>query len=71
MIVIDTGPLVAALNADDKDHERCVRLLETHQGRLLVPAPVLTEVCWLLNGNRGPRRKLCFSRRWHEASLIL
>ncbi|QSB16393.1 type II toxin-antitoxin system VapC family toxin [Natronosporangium hydrolyticum] len=45
MIVVDTGPLVAALNSDDKDHERCLRLLETHQGRLLVPGPVLTEVC--------------------------
>jgi hypothetical protein len=56
VIVVDTGPLVAALDADDADHERCVRTLETHQGRLLVPGPALTEVCWLLERERGNRR---------------
>jgi predicted nucleic acid-binding protein len=47
VIVVDTGPLVAALDADDADHGRCLELLEGHPGPLMVPAPVLTEVCWL------------------------
>lgn len=37
MIVLDTGPLVAALNHGDKHHEVCARLLRTHPGPLLVP----------------------------------
>ncbi|WP_322751932.1 MULTISPECIES: hypothetical protein [unclassified Frankia] len=44
MIVVDTGPLVAALDADDADHKRCLDLLEHHSGPLLVPAPVLTAL---------------------------
>ncbi|HZW99492.1 MAG TPA: PIN domain-containing protein [Trueperaceae bacterium] len=71
MIVIDTGPLVAALNADDKDHERCVRLLETHQGRLLVPAPVLTEVCWLLEREQGAQAEALFLEALARGELDL
>jgi hypothetical protein len=67
----DTGPLVAALDADDSDHERCLRLLETHRGRLLVPGPVLTEVAGYSSGNEALRRKRRSSRRWHMTSLIL
>lgn len=60
MIVVDTGPLVAALDADDADHERCLHLLESHQGRLFVPGPVLTEVCWLLERERGTDAEASF-----------
>jgi hypothetical protein len=37
--------LVAALDADDKDHERCSDLLQTASGPLLVPVTVMVEVC--------------------------
>jgi hypothetical protein len=60
VIVVDTGPLVAALDADDADHERCVALLETYQGSLVVPGPVLTEVCWLLERERGTAAEAAF-----------
>jgi predicted nucleic acid-binding protein len=53
VIVCDTGPLVAALNRKDADHERCVALLEGHLGPLLVPGPVLTEVCYLLENRHS------------------
>jgi uncharacterized protein len=71
VIVVDTGPLVAALNADDKDHERCLRLLETHQGRLLVPGPVLTEVCWLLERERGTESEAAFLEALAQGELDL
>ncbi len=48
-LLLDTGPLVAALNDNDKEHERCRDLLTWHRGPLAVPAPVLTEVCYLLD----------------------
>jgi uncharacterized protein len=46
--VLDTGPIVAALNAGDRCHHDCARLLAGLTGRRLLPSPVLTEVCWLL-----------------------
>jgi predicted nucleic acid-binding protein len=47
VIICDTGPLVAVLNADDKYHDACRDLLEHERGPLIVSAPVLTEVCYL------------------------
>jgi predicted nucleic acid-binding protein len=46
--VLDTGPIVAAINSGDQWHPECVRLLTELAGRKLLPSPVLTEVCWLL-----------------------
>ncbi|WP_208798136.1 hypothetical protein [Microbispora triticiradicis] len=40
MIVIDSGPLIAALNIRDRYHEACARLLQTHPEPLIVPATV-------------------------------
>ncbi len=48
MIVIDTGPLVAAANADSKDHIACATLLYEHAGNLVVPASVVVDTCWML-----------------------
>ncbi len=48
--LLDTGPLVAAANRSDKNHEVCselLRKLARGKGRLLVPSPVVVEVCWL------------------------
>lgn len=43
-LVIDTGPLVASLNARDPDHERCRELLAGAAEARVIPAPVLVEV---------------------------
>jgi uncharacterized protein len=53
VILVDTGPLVALANDKDDAHSACERLLTTIAGPLLVPAPVLTEVCYLLETRRG------------------
>lgn len=53
-LICDTGPLYATLNRRDDDHERCRAVLENHPGPLLVPSPVLAEVCWLLESRVGP-----------------
>ena len=55
MIVVDTGPLVAAAISTDTNHRRCVELfasLHLNGERLVVPAFVVTEACYLL-GARG------------------
>lgn len=43
-LICDTGPLLAALDAADPDHERCARLLTTADEDLVVPALVLAEL---------------------------
>ena len=48
MIVVDTGPLVAAANERDDHHQHCLDYLETAPGPLIVPAPVVIEVCYFL-----------------------
>jgi predicted nucleic acid-binding protein len=44
VLVVDTGPLFAALDADDRDHERCAVLLRDSGEDLVVPGPVLVEL---------------------------
>lgn len=50
-LICDTGPLYAAIDRSDADHEACASLLETSSEPLLVPAPVVVELDWLV-GNR-------------------
>jgi uncharacterized protein len=47
-LLLDTGPLVAAIDRSDKHHASCAALLESAAGPLLVPTTVIVEVCWLL-----------------------
>lgn len=43
-LVLDTGPILALLDAGDPDHRRCVSLVESVDEPLVVPATVLVEV---------------------------
>lgn len=45
MLICDTGLLYAAMNRKDQDHARCLDRLETYPGPLILPGPVLAEVC--------------------------
>lgn len=48
MIIVDTGVLVAAVNRRDKFHTSCAALLDEADELLVIPAMVVTEVCYLL-----------------------
>lgn len=48
MIVLDSGVLIAAVDADDQHHMACVELLDRRDERFVVPAGVVVEVCWML-----------------------
>jgi predicted nucleic acid-binding protein len=47
-LIVDTGPLVAALDATDPDHERCAELLQGATEPRVVPVCVLVEAEYLL-----------------------
>jgi predicted nucleic acid-binding protein len=47
-LILDTGPIVAMLDASDPDHERCAALIAGASEPRIVPAPVLVEVEYLV-----------------------
>lgn len=49
MIIIDTGPIVAILDKDDKYHRLCVDILKIIKEPLITSWPVITEAFYLLN----------------------
>lgn len=48
--LLDTGPVVAAIDRSDAHHVRCAALLNALRGPRLIPSTVVVEVCWLLEG---------------------
>ena len=53
MILVDTGPLVAAFDPSDADHAACIRILTAPGDKLTTTLPVLTEALHLLRRPRG------------------
>ena len=49
MILIDTGPIVAFFDKDDRYHTLCVEILKEIKEPLISTWPVLTECFYLLN----------------------
>lgn len=52
-LVLDTGPLYAAMDRADADHQRCAALFEEAKEPIIVPAPVIVEVDWLASRRLG------------------
>ncbi|MFI7454958.1 type II toxin-antitoxin system VapC family toxin [Nonomuraea sp. NPDC049714] len=61
-LLCDSGPLIATFNDRDREFARCARLLAEWDGRVLVPEPVLGEVCSFLRNNvrNGPTLEVQF-----------
>lgn len=53
MILVDSGPLVAAANRGDQSHDRCLAALTSASRPRLVPGPVIAETCFLLARDAG------------------
>ena len=49
MILIDTGPIVALFDKDDRYHTQCLEILKEMREPLVTTWPVLTECFYLLN----------------------
>ncbi|MFY9615517.1 MAG: PIN domain-containing protein [Candidatus Dormiibacterota bacterium] len=52
-MILDTGPLLAAIHVRDGDHAACVQLLSQRRERFVVPAPVVVELDWLVRTRLG------------------
>jgi predicted nucleic acid-binding protein len=69
-LLVDAGPLYAAIDRDDAHHTACAALLADHPGPLLVPGLVISEVAWLVGTRLGPRAEVRFVQDIAEGNLI-
>ncbi len=69
MLIVDAGPLYAAAARRDRNHERCVELLNKAIRPLLVPTLVITEVAHLLADRLGARAELAFATAIRSGEL--
>lgn len=60
--VVDSGPLYAAVDRGDDDHERCVEVLARSDLELTIPALVVAEVTYIVGRRLGPQIEAAFLR---------
>ena len=60
--IVDSGPLYAAVDADDDDHVRCLEVLQSADLELVVPALVVAEVTYLVGRRLGAAIEAAFLR---------
>jgi hypothetical protein len=53
-LILDTGPLFAAMDRSAADHGRCAALVEGTDEPIVVPAPVMVEIDWLAGRQLQP-----------------
>jgi hypothetical protein len=59
-LILDSGPLLAAIDAADPDHQACAGLLTEASEDLVVPALVLAELDYWCGRRLGPGAWLTF-----------
>lgn len=50
-VLVDSGPLIAAFDKDDKYHKDIIDFFKKFKGELVTTWPVITEVTYMLNFN--------------------
>jgi predicted nucleic acid-binding protein len=70
-LVLDTGPVLAAIDANDPDHDRCMALLNDSREALVVPVPVLGELDYWLRKRFDVRVWLTFAEDVAEGAYRL
>lgn len=60
--IVDSGPLYAAVDADDDDHARSLEVLQRSDLELIVPALVVAEVTYLIGRRLGAEIEAAFLR---------
>jgi uncharacterized protein len=60
LAIVDAGPLYAAADADDRDHEACVAALSQEALQLVVPAMVIAEATYFAGRMLGAPAESAF-----------
>lgn len=71
MLIVDTGPLVAAADRTDRQHNPCLELLETASGPLVTTAMVIAEAVYLVTRELGPHAEPAFYDAIIKGTLIV
>jgi predicted nucleic acid-binding protein len=71
MILVDTGPLVAAANRNDTHHRASTEALAATRPPRLVPGMVIAEVAYLLARDAGPSVEAGFLRSFKTGFLTI
>ena len=70
-VLLDTGPLVALFNIDDKQNGAVKQYLQNNRVKLLTTHAVITEACYLLNYDSArPVAMLTWLARGMDAGAI-
>ena len=68
--IVDSGPLYAALDADDSWHEASLRTLGRADLDLVIPAMVLAEVTYMVQRRLGNDAEAAFLRGCGEFEIV-
>ncbi len=60
ILVVDAGPLYAAADESDADHEACLAALSGPAVHLVIPALVIAEATYFVGGRLGPHAEARF-----------
>lgn len=60
VLIVDAGPLYALIDKDDRNHEVCRMLFESHEGSFVVPQLVIAEVAYLIGTRLDVRAEVRF-----------
>ena len=61
-VLVDTDVLYALAERDDRAHQTCVEAIAAEREAIIIPAPVLPEIAYLINRRRGAGSERSFLR---------
>jgi predicted nucleic acid-binding protein len=70
-IIADTGPLYALADADDSWHAPVKAFVGKNRESIIVPGPVVVEVCYLIFEHLGPAAELAFLQSLAARQMLL
>lgn len=71
MLIADTSPLVAMLNAKDKHHQARTALFRRFRSPVIAPTPIITEVAYFLRIEPSPVVEAAFLDAWARGELVV
>ena len=71
MLIVDTGPLVAAADRSDAHHAACRDLLEADPGPLVTTAMVVAEAAYLIDRQLGPGAEATLYASINDGALLV